>query len=225
MILKSFGCSFIFGSDLADDGLGEPYAKPSQFTWPSLLAKHLGYDYQCYARPGSGNLRILEKILTMSSQEPALFVIGWSWIDRFDYTVDAIKGDHLYDVAGQNRWKTIMPIGNDHQTKNYYKDLHSQYRDKLTSLIYIKTAIDVLKEKQIPFIMTYIDDLLFETLWHANDSIFELQKSIRPYLTSFDGENFLDWSKNKGFPISQTLHPLEQAHQAAFELIKSYNLV
>ena len=63
MTLKSFGCSFIFGSDLADDGRDGPYATPSQLTWPALLAQHLGRDYQCYARPGSGNLQILNTIL------------------------------------------------------------------------------------------------------------------------------------------------------------------
>ena len=109
--------------------------------------------------------------------------------------------------------------------KTYYKHLHSQYQDKLLSLIYIKTAIDTMIEKQIPFIMTYIDDLIFETEWHSSPAIQELQEYIRPHMVTFEGQNFLDWAKEKGFPISETLHPLEEAHQAAFELIKSYNLV
>lgn len=227
MIVKSFGCSFIFGTDLQDvnSHLGEPYSLPSKFTWPSLLAQSLGCEYQCYARPGSGNLRILEKVLSLSAQEPALFVIGWSWIDRFDYTVDLTGRDHIYDVVGQNLWKTVMPVDTDSRAKNYYRDLHSQYRDKLANLTYIQTAVSVLKSRDIPFIMTYADDLLFETEWHTNTAIIELQKSIRPYMTAFDGQTFLEWSKKKGFPISETLHPLEPAHQAAFELIKSYNLV
>jgi hypothetical protein len=44
-------------------------------------------------------------------------------------------------------------------------------------------------------------------------------------MTRFQEKTFLEYSKEKGFPISETLHPLEPAHQAAFELIKSYNLV
>lgn len=225
MVLKSFGCSFIFGSDLADDGLGTPYAKPSQLTWPSLLAQDLGYEYQCYARPGSGNLRILEKILSIATQGPAFFVIGWSWIDRFDYTVDPTGKDHIYDLAAKNVWRTVMPIDTDNRANVYYRNLHSQYRDKLSTLTYIKTAIDVLQQKDISFIMTYMDELIFETEWHANSAIIYLQDYIRPHMTRFEGRTFLDWSKEKGFPISETLHPLEPAHQAAFELIKSYNLV
>jgi hypothetical protein len=223
MTLKSFGCSFIFGTDLADDGHGEPYAKSSQLTWPALLAKDFNFEYQCYARPGAGNLRILEKVLTQSrdSTPDNAFVIGWTWIDRFDYTVDQTGRDHIYDLAGPNLWRTVMPINTDTNAQLYYKNLHSQYRDKLVTLTYIKTAIDMLKQKNIPFIMTYMDDLIFETNFHCTSAILELQEYIQPYLTSFENKTFLEFSKEKGFLISETLHPLEDAHQAAFELIKT----
>lgn len=228
MLLKSFGCSFIFGTDLQDvnSTLGEPYARPSKYTWPSLLAAYKGYDYQCYARPGSGNLRILEKVLSHATDTaPCVMAISWSWIDRFDYTIELTGRDHVYDLAGNNLWRTVMPVDNDNRAHNYYRDLHSQFRDKLTNLLYIKTAIDTLKQKNIPFVMTYIDDLLFETQWHTTAAVLDLQEYVKPYLTLFDGKTFLDFAKEKGFPISETLHPLEPAHQAAFNAIKSYNLV
>ena len=226
MILKSFGCSFIYGTDLADDGRGLLTSKPSQLTWPSLLAQDLNFDYNCYARPGAGNLRTLDKILTqVDDPNPAIFVIGWTWIDRFDYTTKITSPAVWADVIGDEVWKTVMPVDTDTVAKNYYRDLHSQHRDKLTNLIYIKTAIDVLTEKNIPFIMTYMDCLLFETSWQYTTAIKELQDYVLPYMTKFDGKTFLEYSKEKGFPISETLHPLEPAHQAAFELIKSYNLV
>jgi hypothetical protein len=223
MILKSFGCSFIFGSDLADDGFGEPYSSPSQLTWPALLAKDFDYKYQCYARPGSGNLRILEKILTQASVSTAddLFVIGWSWIDRFDYTVDLTGRDHIYDLAGNNVWRTVMPINSNNIAQVYYRDLHSEFRDKFTALVNIKIAIDTLQQKNIPFIMTYMDELLFETAWHVSPAVTDLQNYVKPHMTCFDNKTFLEFSKEKGFPISETLHPLEPAHQAAFELVKS----
>ena len=87
MQVKSFGCSFIFGSELADDGKNGLYAIGSRLTWPALLAKHYNYQYQTHARPGSGNLQILERMLnqTAVSDNLDLFVIGWTWIDRFDY--------------------------------------------------------------------------------------------------------------------------------------------
>jgi hypothetical protein len=223
MKLKSFGCSFIYGSDLADEGIGEPYTPSSQLTWPALLAKDLGYEYCCYARPGSGNLRILEKILTQIDQSTDcdLFVVGWSWIDRFDYTVTKTDKEHLYDVAGTNVWRTILPSDTDNKATVYYRDLHSEFRDKLTSLVNIKIAIDTLKQNNIPFVMTYADDLIFETNWNTTPAVVNLQNYIRPYMTQFDKKTFLEFSKEKGFLISETLHPLEDAHQAAFELIQT----
>jgi hypothetical protein len=223
MTLKSFGCSFIFGTDLADSGGGDPYAKSSQLTWPALLAQDLACKYQCFARPGSGNLRILEKILTQASSSTSedLFVIGWSWTDRFDYTVDLTGRDHLHDLAGNNVWRTVMPVDTDHRATVYYKDFHSEFRDKLTTLINVKTAIDTLQQKNIPFIMTYMDELVFDTRWHTTAATIDLQNYIRPYMTKFENKTFLDFSKEKGFPISETLHPLEPAHQAGFELIRS----
>jgi hypothetical protein len=43
MNLKSFGCSFIFGSELSDDGRNGLYATGSRLTWPAHVAQHLGY--------------------------------------------------------------------------------------------------------------------------------------------------------------------------------------
>ena len=215
MTLKSFGCSFIFGSDLADDGRHLKQATPSKLTWPALLAQSQGHDYVCYARPGAGNLQILERLLSQLYQDSSgVFVVGWTWIDRFDYNRDKT-----------HKWHTIMPIDTDARAVEYYRDLHSEFRDKLTTLINIKTAIDALKEKNCPFIMTYMDELMFDTQWHTTPSMLLLQNYIKPYMTKFDGLTFLEWSKKNQFEISPTLHPLEPAHQAGFELIQSYNLV
>lgn len=44
-----------------------------------------------------------------------------------------------------------------------------------------------------------------------------LQDLTRPHLENFDGYDFLTWSRLKGFAISDLLHPLQQAHDAAAE--------
>jgi hypothetical protein len=220
MILKSFGCSLIFGTDLADDGRTGPYATGSQLTWPALLAKDLGYEYQTYARPGAGNLQILERLMKRAIDDaPAVFVVGWSFIDRFDY----IRDD--YEQWPGTPWKTVLLHENNSATECYYKHFNSQIKDKLTTLLYIKTAIDFLKQKDIPFIMTYADPLIFETEWHTNSLIQHLQDYVRPYMSTFDGKTFLEFARINGHPISATAHPLESAHQSAAELIRSYNLL
>jgi len=89
----------------------------------------------------------------------------------------------------------------------------------LTTLLQIRNAIDVLNQYQIPFIMTYMDDLIFESEWHATSAVIGLQEYIRPYMTTFEGNTFLDWARTKNYEISPTLHPLETAHAAAAEFM------
>lgn len=209
MNLKSFGCSFIFGSELPDSIITPPNLIPSKLTWPSHLANYLGYDYSCYARPGAGNLYILEQILDQANSNDSVFVISWTWIDRFDYCY------FEPDMPGKNPWRALRPEDPSSTAKVYYKDLHSEYRDKLTNLMYIRLAIDVLKSKNIPFLMTYLDDLLFDQQWHTSPAVIGLQEYIRPHMTTFDGHSFLEWSRINGYPETQQWHPTEPAHLAA----------
>ena len=210
MTLKSFGCSFIFGSELADDGRDGPWATASELTWPAHLARKLGHIYECHARAGSGNLQIMEQVLTQAttSNDLDLFVIGWTWIDRFDY-YDA------QDTQRRHPWHTVMPIDDDAVANTYYRHLHSEYRDKLTNLVYVKTATAELQRRNIAFVMTYMDYLLFDQTWHSNPAIVEVQAQIRPHMTLFDGQNFLDWSRANKYTVSEKWHPLEQAHESA----------
>jgi hypothetical protein len=220
MNLKSFGCSLIFGSELHDVGRNGLYANGSNFTWPAIMAKHYGYTYNTYARPGAGNLQIFERMasqLAGTINTDTLCVIGWSFTDRFDY---CIKNSPWPGMP----WATIIPIDEDDRAIVYYRDLHSELRDKLTSLMYIKLAIDLLKEKKIPFIMTYMDHLLFDTRWNTTPAVTDLQDYVKPYMTTFDGLNFGEWSRKNNFPVSKIGHPLEQAHQVAAEyMIKLFD--
>jgi hypothetical protein len=211
MQIKSFGCSFIYGTDLPDDKKASR-PRPSTMTWPALLAQRLKLDYACYAQGGQGNTFVLDQILCEAAKPTRdLFVIGWTWIDRFDY----VNKQELDWVD----WKAIRPTTDDAVSATYYRHLHSQYRDKLSSLVCMQSAIDTLQRKNIPFIMTSIDDILFERQWNVALSIGDLQDYVEPYVTRFDGTNFLDWSRQQGFPISDSWHPLAQAHQAAADVM------
>ncbi len=218
MKLKSFGCSFIFGSDLADDGRYLRAPTPSNYTWPAHVARHFGYEYECHARPGSGNLQIAERVLShIVDSEPAFFIIGWTWIDRFDFTNSTVSNAPIQ--SKWKNWRTLMPVDSDELAKFYYKQLHSEYRDKLCSLMHVKLIIDTLNQKNIPFIMTYMDELMFDQTYNFTTAVIELQNFIKPCMTDFEGKNFLEWSKCQGFEISPTQHPLEQAHQSAADCV------
>lgn len=218
MKIKSFGCSFIFGTELSDQYYENLVSIPSKLTWPALIAKQKNLEYKCYAHPGSGNTRIAEQILNqIQSQEPAVYIIGWSWIERFDY----YNTDNL-----TMPWKTITAWSKDKIGDFYYRNIHSQYWDKLNSLMLISLCLNQLQASNSVFLMTYMDELLFENNFHHSPGMALLQQQIKPFLHNFDGMNFLEWSLKNNFPIGpKGKHPLDQAHEAAAQYILNHNLV
>jgi hypothetical protein len=198
MKLSGYGCSFIYGTDLSS----------TESTWPAIIARRLGYDYACHANPGSGNLQIMESVLKHGLDDD-FSVMSWTWIDRFDL----INSD-------TESWETLRPVLDHEHAEYYFKNIHSQYRDMLTNLTYINTAMDFLISNNKKFLMTFMDHLILEKIhpnWHDPLPIHYLQQKIIPYLKTFDGYTFLEWSRNHGFPVSDSWHPLEDAHQAAAE--------
>lgn len=178
---------------------------PSKLTWPAILAKHRGIKYQSFARPAVGNAYIAEQILNQCADtDPAVFVINWTFIDRFDY------GDN------EARY-TILPGHDDEKTKIYYQNFHSEYRDKFNTLSMIKLCIDTMLQRNIPFVMTYIDELMFDQQWHTSPAIVMLQDYIKPYCTNFDNKNFVQYAQDLGHPTTSAGHLLETGHQACFE--------
>jgi hypothetical protein len=200
MKIKSFGCSFLAGSDLAS---------PSH-AWPALVSARLGVRHANHAIPGAGNLQILENVLEHASAN-SVNIVSWTWIDRFDFCA----GD-------PERWQTLTPAAVDSQASYYYRNLQGQYRDMLTSLSYISTAVDHLETNNMCYWMTALDLLLFDPVdpaWHRPRAVTTLQKRLRPKIHLFESCTFLDWARQKGFAISDTWHPLEQAHTAAADIM------
>jgi len=230
MKIKSFGCSFIYGSELTLTGKEKNCIHSygtllSTDSWPSLIADHYQCKFENYAWPGIGNLRILEQILSQSElTDPAVFVINWTWLDRFDF---------VKPLAEQ--WETLRPDGDTKLHKIYYKQLYSQYHTLLINASSISTAIHVLSIKQIPLCMTVMDTTLFDPIdnqldypidpgWQDPYALKALQQLIKPHIHWFDELDFLSWSRKNSYPISDAWHPLEQAHQAAADyMIKIFD--
>jgi len=207
--LKSFGCSFIYGSDMADDISNFNDTEFSQSTWPALIANKLNLEYKCYAAPGQGNFKIYCDILANSYwDDDSIYLINWTWIDRFDY------------VNQLEQWSTLRPAEDSDLEKFYYRNLHSQLCNMITSASYIVSAANHLNLLNCPYIMTHMDHNLLNPIdpnWHDPRYLEVLQSQLKQILTNFDGVNFLDWSREHNFKISDLWHPLEQAHQAAAE--------
>jgi len=197
-MIVSCGDSFFYGIDLSN----------TNQTWPALIAERLGHDYQCYAQPGVGNLRILQQIIQAQSQHGtnAVYAINWTWIDRYDYV-------SIQDES----WHTIRPALDDGPNDElYYRHFHSELADKFRNLVVISQACELLAGHR--FIMTYMDPLLLDQKWHAPDYVQILQQKIRPHLNDFNGLTFLEWSRANHFPESAHWHPLEKAHIEAAKL-------
>ena len=99
MKLTSHGCSFIYGCELSSPSL----------SWPALVARRLGYDSQCYAVPGSGNLQIMESVM-LHAHPSDLCVINWTWLDRFDFV----------DTRDES-WQTLRPALDHEHAEFYYR--------------------------------------------------------------------------------------------------------
>jgi hypothetical protein len=208
--IKSFGCSFISGVDLGDydpdPKLNFPY---SQRTWPALIAQRLGLAYTSISRGGAGNLAIMHWLL--SNIEPDdIAIINWTYVDRFDY----VNTDEV--------WRSLLPNQASEHNEFYYRYVQSQVRDQLNSLGIIAASINYLDTQQIPYVMTYMDQLLTDrdrSPYHSRQSLDRLQAMVEPSLDTFEGTDFVTWSRREGFAISDPGgHPLEAAHQAAADL-------
>lgn len=217
MRIVSFGCSLTFGTELGDGDNTALYPTASKLTWPALVAARLGMDYQCRALGGAGNLAIMDRVLNHAHYDAQdFFVINWTFVDRFDYS--APDGAHF--GRGKNAYATLRPGDSDSISQFYYRRLHSEYRDKLTNLVYVKTVLDCLLQQHTRFLMTAVDDLLMCQRWHVSPQVTDLQQAIAPWIHQFDHRNFLDWSRHGGFAITPAGHPLTAAHEAAADVMQ-----
>jgi len=201
--IQTFGDSFLYGSDLSDclNNKIQDHTAYSRKTWPALIAKDLNLKYDCHARSGRGNQSIAVTIFQLAKQN-SLNIINWTWIDRFDYNFT------------QKYWaETILPGDQNEISKLYYKHIHRELDDKIRNQNIVYSVIQYLKTNNMPFIMTYMDNLLIDNtiigLEHiASEIIDNLQ-------TFSDNQTFLEWSRANNYPESQGWHPLEQAHKEA----------
>ena len=214
--IKSYGCSFVFGSDLSDclHSTVPGSLKASNKTWPALIAQELELEYECYAKPGVGNNYIAQQVISNADPD-SINVIVWSWIDRWEF----------FDIT-DNCWTTVRPAGTEDNplAEIYYKYLQSELQDKWQSLNYIYSTHEYLRKHNIPFISHIMDELLLDVTYNCPPYIATLQDDTRDTIESFSAAtpmglivqpSFLDWSQLNNYPISKGMHPLEEAHEAA----------
>ena len=209
--IKTFGDSFLYGSDLADaydETLPHhPKHTPSRSVWPALIANKLGMKYQCHAHAGASNSAIARSIY-QHAQPDTMNVIQWTWIDRTEYV-----------NTEDNTWQQIRPSVSDQASENYYKNFHSTLQDKWINLNIIINALQYLESNNITYVCHALDQLLLDTKYHAPQYIVKQQNYLQDRIKWFpDNRTFFEWAKMEKFDISDGWHPLEQAHEQAAEI-------
>lgn len=192
----------------------------SRLTWPALLAKDRDLEYVCYAIQGASNQTIIRQFFQYLPHinKDDIVVMNWTWIDRWDF---CRQTDETY----VDQWVTVRPSGSSDSdlSKIYFKYIQSELWNKIETLKTILLATNTLKAKNIKFLMTSIDSLILDRQYHVPSYIVNLQNEIIDDITWFDEQGFYDWSKTNNFPIHKKGgHPLEEAHQHAFNYIKDY---
>ena len=190
----------------------------SNLTWPALLANHVeANDYFCHAQPGMSNAGIVRTIMGFLNEFQAsdLLVINWTYISRWEYY-------DLSEIRAKYAWKSVRPDSQSDIAKFYFKNLQSELAEKWAALQQMMLVSSTLKNKNIPFIMTCQDQLALDKEWHVTEYITSLQDEIGEDIIWFDGKGFNDWAVDNQYPLGKmNNHPLEEAHQAAFEYIKN----
>ena len=86
-ILISGGDSFTWGSELPDQYLDYEKNIPSQLTWSAKISQHYNMDYNCVAKPGSGNnsisRRVIAEVAKQSKIHDEIYVaVMWTYTHR-----------------------------------------------------------------------------------------------------------------------------------------------
>ena len=203
--IRTFGDSFLFGTDLSDCVGGSA----SSLTWPALIAEQLQLQHQCYAWGGASNSLIARRVIEHAYHQ-SLNVIQWSWIDRSEYA-----------TRDNNEFQQIRPSEDNTVNNFYYKHMHSELNDKWTNLMLIANTLQYLENNNLKYVCHVLDQTLFDKKYHAPDYVQKLQQYIEPKVIWFPGHTtFFEWAKLERFPISDTWHPLEPAHEQACTILK-----
>lgn len=242
MKLIAGGDSFIYGSELADCPNGKTY---SQKTFTALLSKEYNLEYQCSAYPGNSNNSISRSVINTVElcKSNKVVVVCWTFPQRWEFRLFNDQGkDQWFNV---NSWHTdkkyrFNSLDFDESmirkfATEYFKTAGaSEYYEVYSTLKEILFLQYYLKNNNIPYLFTTANNTFFE---HENysrnvsnelltltneidwDEWYFFPEGSGPSQTEAP-RGFYQWAIENKYSIGPKSHPLEQAHQDAFKLIK-----
>ena len=251
-VLIAGGDSFTYGSELSDgtNRLVQPWLEQvSMSTFPALLAKRLGMEYQCAALPGLANSAIRRATMNICEQtkdDIGLVLVTWTFPGRYEFKFDETWEqltawsviDNLDDI--KKEFHVDNPIVFDWHVSKLAKDKEKgiyqfakifyhyvgmfEYWELYSSICEIVMLQQYLELKKIPYLFTCVDHAL------TNVDHFKKDVTLQTLLKQINYKNwkwfptnlgFYEWSVENKFPLGTT-HPLEEAHVEAEKIIYEY---
>jgi hypothetical protein len=233
----SAGCSLVYGSELSDSPNYSGQDPPSLKTWPALYADSKDYIYKTCACCGISNQGIARYVMdAVELINPDFVIVQWTFFDRHE-----IRLNNSTFNNNQSPYYLLTPylsedINTYHNPEiiNIKKNIHAViksiatmwYRyadcDETEYYNYLKTKIDLanyLRWKKIPFVFADSQTKLADiekTVDASLQTLIKLDKSIPA--VAFNNQGFYNWAKSSNYAFGID-HPLEQAHQEAFNML------
>lgn len=152
--LVVFGCSSTYGQGLPDCMTGNEL--PSQYSWPSILAKQLGVSCINNSSCGSPNKKILLRLINFDFKPSDFVIVLWSFHHRG------------YILESSDIGRSIL--AQDKDSDNFYR-IHNEYDMCVDTAIYMQYAKLYLQDKSITNLQFYFD---------KNIEIYSKQNGIVP---------------------------------------------
>jgi len=210
--LLAFGCSFTYGTEAqSDHDIGIDYSTNPNFSYPKYMADYLGCGYVNYARGGSSNTEIANKVIEVINSKKhhnPLVIIGWTEAERFTgYT----KNNKPCNITGfmdniENNSRNLELL--EHYCKEFtLEELRllslnvTKYPTVVDASFYCKWSLaQYLSEQNIP----YLTFPALEYPWSEKYNLIDTNNNILYHdhrgKTVFDmKETFVVFARLRGF--------------------------
>jgi hypothetical protein len=207
--LWAFGDSFTFGHELSDCSMNSETLLPSQLTYAALIAKELGYVYECKALGYYANNAIARTVIENIDNitEDDLVLVMWTFPIRREFMLE----NGLFTICQET----------DHEFAKYYikyADLHDHWMIS-QSLRDIFLTQELLRGYKYLFLSAVTD---------LNKTIINRDRYISPLVSKINLQRWVSLDQQKGFREWSELmlnqkflgHPTDRAHRLLADKIK-----
>ena len=216
-MLIAGGDSFTWGNELPDCD----ESRFSRLSWSALLAERLSMTYNCVAEGGASNQTIARKVMEAVDSDTKMVAIMWTFPVRHELS---LRQDHA-TVLG----KPYLNISPWHATCTdrdvtglaidryayHLMQLASHEHHEQQSMLSIYALQNFLRARNIPYVFHSSTVQLYEMM----DKNTLLAREIRSEDWFRNREGFYDWSKARGYEMSELGHPVAQAHRDWIDVV------